>query len=319
MGSSSYNSDRYTHRLMADNTAGRSSFAHDDDIRTGQIAAGAHATLDPKLRNAADEVIRESVDSEVHPNSVAIVALFDVTGSMHSVPRQLKDKLNRLPTVLTSEGYVVDPHILFGAIGDAYSDRVPLQIGQFEAGNEMNNDLLNIYLESGGGGGVEESYELAMYFMARHTRMDCLTKRGKKGYLFIFGDEKPYGVVKASQVSRVIGDDIGEDIPTDQILAELREKFEVFWIYPKQGSYIDRAEVMDPLRRMFGQNLLILDNAGDACELVSATIGVSEGHDINDVNRALRAVEGADGDAVERAIDAVHRIFDGSLPESPHE
>ena len=28
-----------------------------------------------------------------------------------------------------------------------------------------------------------------MYFMARHTSLDCHEKRGQRGYLFIIGDE----------------------------------------------------------------------------------------------------------------------------------
>ena len=58
---------------------------------------------------------------------------------------------------------------MFGAIGDATCDRVPLQVGQFESDNRMDDDLGRIVLEGGGGGQQTESYELAMYFMARHT------------------------------------------------------------------------------------------------------------------------------------------------------
>jgi hypothetical protein len=78
---------------------------------------------------------------------------------------------------------------MFGAIGDATCDRAPLQVGQFESDNRMDDDLSRILLEGGGGGQKTESYELAMYFMARHTAADCYEKRGKRGYLFIIGDE----------------------------------------------------------------------------------------------------------------------------------
>ena len=61
-------------------------------------------------------------------------------------------------------------------------------------------------LEGGGGGQMRESYELAMYFMARHTSLDCHEKRGKRGYLFIIGDEMPYPNVNPQQVSRILGD-----------------------------------------------------------------------------------------------------------------
>ena len=99
--------------------------------------------------------------------------LFDVTGSMRKVPRVLQTKLPQLLGLLQRQGYASDPQIMFGAIGDATCDRVPLQVGQFESDNRMDDDLGRIVLEGGGGGQMTESYELAMYFMARHTATDC--------------------------------------------------------------------------------------------------------------------------------------------------
>ena len=95
---------------------------------------------------------------------------------------------------------------MFGAIGDATCDRAPLQVGQFESDNRMDDDLSRILLEGGGGGQKTESYELAMYFMARHTATDCYDKRGKRGYLFMIGDEMAYPRVKRAEVAAVIGD-----------------------------------------------------------------------------------------------------------------
>lgn len=101
-------------------------------------------------------VTRESRDSAEHPNSLAIGVMFDVTGSMGSVPRTLQTKLGRLMRLLVEKGYVAHPQVLFGAIGDADSDRVPLQVGQFESGapGDQDDDLGKIYLEGGGGGQV---------------------------------------------------------------------------------------------------------------------------------------------------------------------
>ena len=100
---------------------------------------------------------------------------------MRDVPRQLQQKLPQLLGLLLRKGYADDPQILFGAIGDATCDRAPLQVGQFESDNRMDDDLSRILLEGGGGGQKTESYELAMYFMARHTVTDCYAKRGKRG------------------------------------------------------------------------------------------------------------------------------------------
>jgi hypothetical protein len=279
-------------------------FTHDADIKAGIVATAVHEKLDPARKNAADKLIRESFDSDIHPTSRAVAVLFDVTGSMHTVPNRFKDKLNTLMALLVKKGYVEHPHILFGAIGDAKSDKVPLQIGQFEGGNEMDEALSKVYLEGGGGGQQTESYELAMYFMSRHTNIDCFNKRSQKGYLFISGDELPYPEVKASEVKRVIGETIQSDIPTAQILEELRDKYEVFWIYPKEGSYFHSPDVMDPLKTMFGQNFLVLERAEDVCELIATTIGVAEGYDIHEVATALKDI-GADADSVTRATMAL--------------
>ena len=81
---------------------------------------------------------------------------------------------------------------MFAAVGDATCDRVPLQVGQFESDNRMDENLENMILEGGGGGQKTESYELALYFMARHTAIDCYAKRGRRGYLFVIGDEMAY-------------------------------------------------------------------------------------------------------------------------------
>lgn len=304
MGSTNYSDYVYTARLADHKAKGTSMFTHDADIKAGRVASTVHEKLDPARKNAAGKLIRESFDSDIHPTSRAVAMLFDVTGSMHHVPDRFKEKLNTLMALLVKKGYIEHPHILFGAIGDATCDKVPLQIGQFEGGNEMDEALSKIYLEGNGGGQQTESYELAMYFMSRHTDIDCYNKRGQKGYLFISGDELPYPAVKASEVKRIIGETIQADIPTEQMLEELRDKFEVFWIYPVEGSYYHDSSVMGPLKKMFGQHLLILEQAEDVCELIAATIGVAEGYDIHEVATALKD-SGGDADSIARASTAL--------------
>ncbi len=114
--------------------------------------------------------VREARDSDAHPISNPVAVMFDVTGSMQTVPRILQKNLPTLMGLCLRKGYLDDPAILIGAIGDATCDLVPLQVGQFESGNEIENDLNNLYLEGGGGGQQMESYELALYFLARKDR-----------------------------------------------------------------------------------------------------------------------------------------------------
>ncbi|HME66727.1 MAG TPA: hypothetical protein VKG61_17700, partial [Streptosporangiaceae bacterium] len=159
MGSGRWSTDVYDAAARFRAATGASAFAYSDSG-----AARVHDTLDPH-----GVPVRESRDSAEHPQSLAIAVLFDVTGSMRDVPRTLQAKLPQLLGLLLRKGYVTDPQIMFGAIGDATCDHAPLQIGQFESDNRMDGDLGRILLEGGGGGQKTESYELALYFMARHT------------------------------------------------------------------------------------------------------------------------------------------------------
>jgi hypothetical protein len=235
---------------------------------------------------------------------------------MRSVPVTLQTKLPELFGLLLRKGYVDHPQILFGAIGDATCDRVPLQIGQFESDNRMDDQLGNILLEGGGGGQKTESYELAMYFMARHTELDCLDKRGKRGYLFIIGDEMPYGRVKHREVEQVIGDTLGEDIPIKSIVAELRRKFEVYYILPAGSSYVGDTEVLGRWRELLGQNVIELDDLDAVCETIALTVGLAEDAiDLDEGLDHLRDVGAVDSQvgSVSRALTAYAQSRPGTL------
>ena len=319
MGNSTYSHDTYAHRVDTARSTHTDYFTHTADIQQGRAAAGVHEKLNPASLNRVGLNVRESRDSAQHPVSTAIAVLFDVTGSMSLVPRTFVDKLGGLMRLMNERAYVEGPQILFGAIGDATCDCAPLQLGQYEAGNEMDEALSLIYLEGRGGGQNTESYELGMYYMARHAGMDCLEKRGKKGYLFLMGDELPYSNVKKNEVQRVIGDTLQESIPLTDILRELREKFEVYWILPGGTANWNDREVNAGLQQLFGQNLIKLENPDDICELIAATVGVSEGHDIHQVTTDLNAVAGSDSAAVERATGAlgIRRFNMAVVPAAP--
>ena len=263
MGSGRWSSDTYeaAARLRGDASA----FGYSDSG-----ARTVHPALDPF------EVTRESRDSAEHPNSVAIAVLFDVTGSMGTVPRQLQAKLPKLLGLLTDASYVADPQIMFGAIGDATCDRAPLQIGQFESDNRMDGDLERILLEGGGGGQKRESYELAMYFMARHTSTDCFEKRRKRGYLFIVGDEMAYSSVSPNEVSAWIGDPMQRSLGLPAVIAELTRRWDTYYILPQGTAYAGDNEVLTFWRALLDQNVLELADLDAVCETIALTVGIGE-------------------------------------------
>jgi hypothetical protein len=296
MGSGRWSTDVYDAATRMRAATGTSAFVHTDGG-----AREVHDALNPFGMG-----MRESRDSDEHPQSLAIAVLFDVTGSMRTVPRVLQTKLPSLLGLLLRKGYVADPHIMFGAIGDATCDRAPLQIGQFESDNRMDDDLGRILLEGGGGGQQTESYELAMYFMARHTSIDCFDKRGRRGYLFIIGDELAYRRVKRNEVRHVIGDDLAEDISTEAILAELKRRYHVYYILPAGSSYVGDATTTEYWRNLLGQNFIELDDLDAVCETIALTIGLGEAAiDLNEGLDDLVAVGSTAGASVSKALAKV--------------
>lgn len=226
------------------------------------------------LMNPKGVRVRESRDSADHPESLGIVFALDVTGSMGSIPVLLATReLPKFMKVLTSCG-VRDPQILFMAIGDATCDRAPLQVGQFETTAElMDQWLTRSFLEGGGGALGQESYELGLYFLAQHTEMDCYVKRGRRGYLFMTGDENPYALISKHIVDGVIGDRLDEDLKIEEVVAELQKTFVPFFLIPDQER---RARCEENWRSLFGDHVLCMDAAEDVCYVSAGALLISE-------------------------------------------
>ena len=273
MGSGRWSTNVYDEHGRVRTASGKGAFDYSDRLhRSARGSWIVHKALDPKGIQ-----FRESRSSAEHPNATSIVVMFDVTGSMREVPVTLQKKLPDLLGLLMRKGYVADPQIMFGAIGDATCDAIPLQAGQFESDNRMDENLENIFLEGGGGGQRTESYELAMYFVARHTAIDCWEKRGHKGYFFMIGDEMAYPFVKRREVNDHIGDGLECDIPTAEIVRELQKRYHVYYILPSAASYGGDRQILGFWRTLLGQNVLELEESEAVCETIALTVGMMEG------------------------------------------
>lgn len=228
-----------------------------------------HELMDPK-----GVKFRESRDSEAHPNSVAVVFALDVSGSMGEIPKRLA--ADTLPTFMKTmlDAGVADPQVLFMAVGCAIGDAAPLQVGQFESTERlMDQWLTNMFLEGGGAGG-NESYELAMYFAARHTDLDCVNRRGRRGYLFITGDEPPNPSVSKSQVARLVGDALPDDVPIGRIIEEVQRKYEPFFLIPDPG----RARTVErQWRDLLGDRVIVMARPDDTSFVCAGLVALLEG------------------------------------------
>lgn len=305
MGGGHWSSEFYAHREKEREKAGRSTFAYHDTVsKQAPDARKVHASLDPK-----DVLIRESRDSAEHPESTAVMIFFDVTGSMRDVPVTLQQKLPNLMDTLNDGAFIPHPQLFFGAIGDEYSDKGPLQVGQFESDNRVNDAFENMWLEGKGGGSMEESYQNAFYFAARHTSIDCWEKRKKKGYLILIGDELPYKVVSRAKLGALLGTDIQQNIPVEDIIKEAQEKFHTFFIIPTLTNNGRNPAIRKRWSELLGaQNVLLLDDANSVCETIALVIGLCEGSSSLDAARTTLEKNGSSISNINAATSAVSSI-----------
>lgn len=226
------------------------------------------------LMNPKGVKLRESRDSADHPQSQGIVFALDVTGSMGEIPKLMATEQLPVFMKILLDCQIRDPQILFMAIGDAIADNAPLQVGQFESTAALMDQWLTwCFLEGGGGGTGQESYELGLYFLAMHTEMDCMVKRNKRGYLFMTGDEEPYPTLSKHIVEGFIGDRLDDDLSCEEIVAEVQKSFVPFFIIPDHAR-AKRCEAR--WRDLLGDHVLILDSAVDVCFVTAGAILLSE-------------------------------------------
>lgn len=181
--------------------------------------------------------LRESRDSDEHPNSFPIIIALDVTGSMGRIPRQLiKDGLPTIMQSIIDAGFP-DPQVLFIAIGDHISDRAPLQVGQFESSDEaLDMWLERTWPEGNGGGNGGESYSLAWFFASQFTKHDSFEKRGKKGLLITIGDERCHSMISNSALNGMMGTNLEKSFNDTELLELARQTYDVFHINMDGGS-----------------------------------------------------------------------------------
>ena len=266
------------------------------------------------LMNPHGLKMRESRDSNEHPDSLGIAFALDVTGSMGNIPELLARK--ELPTFmkLLTDCRIPDPQVLFMAIGDATSDNAPLQVGQFETTADLMDQWLTwSYLEGGGGGSGSESYELAFYVLAQHTDLDCWVKRKKKGYLFMTGDELPYPAVSRHQIEALIGQKLDEDIPIEEVIAAASETYNLFFLIPDLAR---RKRCEKRWRELLGDHVICMESHEDTCAVAAAIVGLTERAlpDVDAVAKVL-AAHGTESSRIAASIRALQPYADLLDPE----
>ena len=222
---------------------------------------------------------RESRDSKDNPVSIPIMLGCDVTGSMGMVADQLiRTGLNELATDIQAEKSVGDPHVMVMAVGDAYSDKAPLQVTQFEADIRIASQTSDLWIEKGGGINGGESYPLAYLFAAKKVVSDSWTLRKRKGFVFTIGDEPPVGVT-AAQAKQFLGIDLPKDLTPAECATMALERFEVYHVILMNEGYAARnpEAVLKAWEKVLPQRLILLDDITKLSEAVVAAIRIADG------------------------------------------
>ncbi len=230
--------------------------------------------------------IRESRDSPGNPGSLAIGLFCDVTGSMGmTAEAMIRTQLDTTMREIYARMPDQHPHVLIGAIGDAYYDSAPLQVSQFETDIALAAQLKRVWIEGGGGGNSGESYLAAHYFMGMHTSIDCWEKRKRKGVLFTMGDEPALDRLTKSQIREVFGVHSERDLSARECLALAQRSYDVFHIVLADTGHARMRfdQVMDTWTPLLGERTLVLRDHTKVAELVVSTIQVLNGASVASV------------------------------------
>lgn len=176
MGGSSYDRDVYS--SSSSSSWGSSSYSS-ERLRSSYL----HSSM------RANGKILES------KTKTPLIIIIDVTGSNIEFARVVYDKLPMFFGQIEQKGYLKDFDIAICAVGDAYTDDYPMQIGSFAKGIELDAWIEKLVLEGNGGGQRKESYELMAYYLYKNTKF----APGSKPIIFFIGDEMPYPTVNKAQ------------------------------------------------------------------------------------------------------------------------
>lgn len=288
--------------------------SHDwDDYHTTHVAGKTTAevytarTIAPEL-DPKGVKMRESRDSDMSPESTAIIAGLDVTGSMASVLDAAANNLGVMVEELYSRLPVTNPHLMFMGIGDAEAgDRCPLQVSQFEVDVKIAQQLQNIYFEQNGGGNSFEGYIMAWYFAAMHTGIDCFEKRGKKGILFTMGDEEITPRLRAVDVERVLGYKPERDFTALEVFEMVSKMYHVFHLVIEEGSHCryDHDATVNSWRQVLGQHALLVSDVTKIAEVMVSTMQVVSGED---KDKVAASWDGSTSVVVSKAISGLSKI-----------
>jgi hypothetical protein len=293
MGGSGSYSDSYD-RNVYKGRGSSSGFDHSDDSDRVFTSSSLHKDLNPFKRDIVCE----------HKNPIVIAV--DVTGSMGNWTKIIYDKLPMFWGEMDKNKYLPDPSICIAGVGDAYSDKAPLQVCDFAQGQAIDDQIAKIYLEGGGGGQRKESYELMAYYFNEH----CDISKAELPFLFLLEDEGIYPRLNRRQVEGLIGDELTQEITSEEAFKKLSEKFNFFVLHKRYENGDDRA-ICSEWRALIGERFIELKDP-KACidDMLGIIAMISQARDIDSyaIDMANRGQDTARISEVTKSLSSLSAI-----------
>jgi hypothetical protein len=197
------------------------------DFKSARAHYDSHAGRSYAKAKSTGVTAESLVTDKISTSSTSpLVIMVDVTGSMGSWPATMFSKLPYLE-IEGKEYLGADMEIAFGAVGDATCDKYPVQVRPFTKGIDLKDQLEQLVIEGGGGGGSRESYELGAIYYATNCDMPNAIKP-----IFIFvADESPYPHLDPSYALEHAKVGIENSLSVGDVFDRLKQKFSVYLVH----------------------------------------------------------------------------------------
>ncbi len=257
-----------------------------------QYAAEAQAEgIVREYRGSESQGVPPPVGRELSSSSpTPLVVGVDVSGSMASWPRVIFTKL----PVLYNEArlHLPELEISFAAIGEPGCHM--LQVCDFNRGQDLEEGINAIHPCGG-----DEYFELMMYYYARHCRL----AEGTRGLMVICGNEEFRPTICRDHIRQYVGDEVPGDIQTQDVIDELKARFDVYMLYVPTCSGID-----DWQRGLGPQAVLEL---ADPARIVDCVIGLAAIYADDFGAFSTRIAIRQRADQVEQVMQTLHPLLAG--------
>jgi hypothetical protein len=226
------------------------------DFSSARAAFDRHAGRSYSDAVSAGKSLKDVLPKELSTESPSpLIIVCDVTGSMGEWPKTIFSKLPYLE--LEGQEYLgKEMEICFAAVGDAYSDKYPVQARPFTKGIDLKERLKELVIEGNGGGQMSETYELAALYLARNVSMP----KAITPICIFIGDEMPYDFVNLDHAKNFAYTTLQtKRMSTEAVFAELQEHFSVYLIRKPYGESTRNAVSADD-SRIYARWAKILDS-----------------------------------------------------------